>query len=193
MLHYIWGGMIMIAVLFGAVNGKLGVIGAAAIEQAKEATNLTLILMGTMGVWLGFMKIAEASGLIQILTKKLKPFLHWLFPQIPKKHKSLDSIAMNLIANFLGLGSAATPFGLKAMEELQEINQNKDTASNSMIMFLVVNISSVQLLPINIIAYRVQFGSANPAEIIGPAILATIISTFVGIIMTKWYERSESK
>lgn len=193
MLHYIWGGMIVIAVLFGAVHGRLGVVGTAAIEQAKEATNLTLILMGTMGVWLGFMKIAEASGLIQIFTKKLKPFLYWLFPEVPKKHKSLDSIAMNLIANFLGLGSAATPFGLKAMEDLQEINKNKEVASNSMIMFLVINISSVQLLPISIIAYRVKFGSVNPAEIVGPAILATMVSTFVGIIVTKWYERSSRK
>lgn len=189
MLNYIWGGMIVLGIIVAALTGRLEAVSNAAVEQAKEGVNLTLILIGTMGMWLGLMKIAEASGLIEGLSKKMKPLLQWLFPEIPKNHKSFHSISMNMIANILGLGSAATPFGLKAMEDLQEINPKKDEANNAMAMFLIINISSLQLIPMNIIAYRLKFHSLNPSEIIGPGILATIFATVVGIFVAKLYER----
>lgn len=161
----------------------------ATIQSAKEGVTLCFTLLGVMSLWMGMMKIAEEGGLIQVLCHRMGPILRFLFPDVPDNHPAQKYIATNLIANVLGLGWAATPAGLKAMEKLQELNAKKDTASRAMCMFLIVNVSSVQLLPVNIIAFRDQYGSMNPAEIIGPAILATMISTGVGIIVGKILER----
>ncbi|MFP4697638.1 MAG: nucleoside recognition domain-containing protein [Eubacteriales bacterium] len=185
MLNYLWAFMIIIGVVVGAFNGRMAEVTAAAIDSSKDAIQLGITLVGVIAMWTGLMKIAEESGLIKMLTNKMKPILRFLFPKVPENHPAKKYIATNMIANMLGLGWAATPPGLKAMKELQKLNRNKDIASDAMCTFLIINISSVQLLPVNIIAYRSQYGSANPAEIIGPALLATFVSTFVGVIFAK--------
>lgn len=185
LLNYLWAFMIIIGVVVGAFNGRMAEVTAAAIDSSKDAIQLGITLVGVIAMWTGLMKIAEESGLIKMLTNKMKPILRFLFPKVPENHPAKKYIATNMIANMLGLGWAATPPGLKAMKELQKLNRNKDIASDAMCTFLIINISSVQLLPVNIIAYRSQYGSANPAEIIGPALLATFVSTFVGVIFAK--------
>jgi spore maturation protein A len=185
MLNYLWAYMIIIGIIVGAFNGRMAEVTQAAIDSSKESIQLAITLVGVIAMWTGLMKIAEKSGLIKALTKKMQPILRFLFPGIPDQHPAKKYIATNMIANMLGLGWAATPPGLKAMEKLQELNPNKTVASDAMCTFMIINISSVQLLPVNILAYRSQYGSANPAEIIGPALLATIVSTIVGVAFAK--------
>jgi len=146
-------------------------------------------MLGIVAMWSGLMKIAEESGMIDSLAKKMSPFLIFLFPELPKDCVAKKYISTNIIANILGLGWAATPAGLKAMEELQKLNKNKSVASNSMCMFLIINLSSLQLITVNILAYRSEYGSANPSEIIAPGILATLISTIAAIAFAKIMER----
>lgn len=191
MLNYIWGAMIVIGILFGAINGKMPDITNAALDSAKEAVTLCITMLGVMSLWTGLMEIAKSSGLIDMLTQKIEPFIHFLFPKIPKNHPAKKFIATNIIANILGLGWAATPAGLKAMEELSALDKERHggkitgIASNEMCTFLIINISSLQLIPVNMIAYRSQYGSVNPAAIVGPAIAATFISTIIGVIFIK--------
>lgn len=185
MLNYLWAFMILIGVIFGAFTGRMGEVTDAAIESSKEAVSICIMLAGVISMWTGLMKIAEKAGLIKGLTRKMRPILRFLFPKVPNDHPAQKYIATNIIANMLGLGWGATPPGLKAMEKLQELNKDKDTASTAMCTFLIINISSVQLISVNILAYRAKYGSENPAEIIGPSILATLISTLVGIIFVK--------
>ncbi|TCT11675.1 spore maturation protein A [Natranaerovirga pectinivora] len=185
MLNYLWAYMIIIGIIVGAFTGNMPEVTQAAIDSSKDAVQLCITLVGVIAMWTGLMRIAEKAGIIRALTRKMRPILRFLFPDIPDNHPAKKYIATNMIANMLGLGWAATPPGLKAMEKLQELNPNKEVASNAMCTFLIINISSVQLLPINIIAYRSQYGSANPAEIIGPALLATMVSTLVGVIFAK--------
>lgn len=186
MLNYLWGGMILVAVVYGTVTGNVQAVGNAALDSSKEAVELCITMLGVMALWTGVMQIAEASGLTKKLIRLLRPVLHFLFPEIPEDSKANGYIASNMIANFLGLGWAATPFGLKAMEELQKINVaqggKKEVASRAMCTFLIINISSLQLIPVNIIAYRSQYGSVNPAGIVGPAILATLASTVAAVL-----------
>lgn len=196
-MNYLWAFMILIGVVFSAFYGTLPEITNAALESAKEAVTLCIAMMGVMSFWVGLMKIAEKSGIIVGLSRRLEPFLRFLFPGIPKGHVANEYIATNMIANVFGLGWAATPAGLKAMEALQEINleqcQRKgigkyrapDIATEEMCTFLIVNISSLQLIPVNIIAYRGQYGSVNPTAIVGPALLATLCSTLAAIIFCK--------
>jgi spore maturation protein A len=145
-------------------------------------------MLGILSMWTGIMRIAEDSGLIKMLTRRLMPLLRWLFPTIPKGHRAMECIATNFIANFLGLGWAATPPGIMAMEQLQTLNPHKDTASREMCMFMIVNMSSLQLVAVNMLAYRAQYGSQNPSEIIGPGIFTTLISTIASIIFVKLME-----
>lgn len=193
MLNYLWAGMIILGVIYGAFTGNLAAVGDAAIESAKEAISLCITMMGVMSFWVGIMKIAENAGIITAATEKMRPVLKFLFPRIPKGHIANTYIATNMIANILGLGWAATPAGLKAMEELEKIKENrsekKEFASNEMCTFLIINISSLQLIPVNVIAYRSQYGSVNPTAVIGPAILATTISTLAGVIFCKVMDR----
>ena len=155
----------------------------AALASSKEAISLCITLMGAMCFWVGMMKIAEKSGLLSALAKKLEPMLLFLFPAIRKEKKAKEYIATNIIANIFGLGWAATPAGLKAMKELQKCSgEPAGVASREMCTFLIINISSLQLIPVNMIAYRSQYGSANPALIVGPGILATFISTVAAVI-----------
>lgn len=185
MLNYLWGAMIIIGIVYGAFNGTMDNITAAALNSAKEAVELCITMVGIMGVWVGLMRIAEVSGIIKAATNKIKPFVDFMFPNIPKDHKAREYITTNIIANILGLGWAATPAGLMAMKSLKELNKDSETASIDMCTFLIINISSLQLIPINIIAYRSQYGSVNPTIITAPTIIATTISTLTGIIYAK--------
>lgn len=185
MLNYLWGFMILIGIIYAALTGRLPEVTDAALDSAREAVTLCITMVGVMSFWVGLMRIAENSGIISGASKKLNPFLRFMFPGIPKGHKANEYISTNMIANIFGLGWAATPAGLKAMEELGKLNHHSKTASKEMCTFLIINISSLQLIPVNMIAYRSQYGSANPARIVGPAIVATLVSTFAGILFAK--------
>lgn len=187
MLNYLWAGMIVVGIMYGALNGRMSDITNAALDSSKEAVMLCITMMGVMSFWVGLMEIATKAGIIKAASERIRPLVRKLFPDIPKGHKAEEHITTNMIANFLGLGWAATPAGLMAMKSLQEINPNKDKsiASRDMCTFLIINISSLQLIPINIIAYRSQYGSVNPAGIVGAGIVATTISTAVGIVFAK--------
>ncbi|MEG1991863.1 MAG: nucleoside recognition protein [Acetivibrio sp.] len=185
MLNYLWAVMIFTGILFGVINGKIDAVSQAALDSSKEAVSLCITMLGIMSLWMGLMQVAKAAGLIEALTKKMVPLLRFLFPNIPKGHIANQYIASNMIANLLGLGWAATPMGLKAMKELSKLNKGSKLASVDMCTFLIVNISSLELIPINIIAYRSQYGSVKPTQILGAAIIATFFSTLVGIIFAK--------
>ncbi len=189
MLNYFWLGLIMIALIVGAINGKITEVTNAAIQAADAAVKLAFGLIGVMALWLGLMKIAEKSGLIQLLARIIKPITRWLFPEIPSDHPAIGSMLMNILANWLGLANAATPMGLKAMQELQSLNPHKDFASNSMITFLALNTATICLIPATMIAIRASSGAANPTEIIAPTILASTCATIVAITTAKILNR----
>lgn len=183
MLNDLWAGMILVGIIYGALTGRMADVTNAALDSSKEAVTLCITMLGVMSFWVGLMEIAQRSGLIAAASRKLQPVVHFLFPDVPEVHEANRHITTNIIANILGLGWAATPAGLMAMKSLQEVNPNKDKsiASRDMCTFLILNISSLQLIPINIIAYRSQYGSVNPAGIVGAGIVATLVSTVVGV------------
>ncbi|NSW44300.1 MAG: hypothetical protein HPY79_00505 [Bacteroidales bacterium] len=188
-LNYIWIGLIVIGFLFAVISslitGNVSVFPSmmnAAFDMAKTGFELSLGLTGVMTLWLGMMKIAEKSGMVQVLARLVSPLFSKLFPEIPSKHPVHGSIMMNVAANMLGLDNAATPLGLKAMNELQELNPKKDQASNAQIMFMVLNASGLTIIPISIMVYRTQMGAANPADVFIPILIATFIATLTGII-----------
>lgn len=196
MLDYMWGIMIVIGVLYGAATGNLEAVTQAVLESAGEAVSICITMIGVMSLWVGLMQIAKEAGLIGKMTEAIRPAIHFMFPRIPAKHPALEYISTNVIANILGLGWAATPAGLKAMEALEELEQKRlgkgtlstkatAVASDEMCTFLVLNISSLQLIPVTIIAYRSQYGSPDPTAVIAPAILATLVSTLAAIIFCK--------
>lgn len=180
MINIIWAVLLISGFIVGAIRGNIEGVTNAAIDSGKMAVELALGLMGVMGLWLGIMKIAEDSGLIRGISKLLKPLMVVLFPDIPADHPAMGAMIMNISANILGLGNAATPFGLKAMKELQKLNNKKDTASNSMITFLAINTSSVTLIPATTIGILSAAGAKNPTEIIGPTIIAIIAARTMG-------------
>lgn len=188
MLNILWVIMITGGIFFAAFHGTMGQITESFISSSTEAVNLCIFMLGVIGVWNGMMEIAVKSGLMKKIAKTMYPFIHWLFPDIPPRHKANEYIAANMAANILGLGWAATPAGLKAMRELQKLEEGGGRASDMMCAFLVLNISSLQLVPINMIAYRSQYGSVNPAAVVLPAICATMISTIAGIVFIKIIE-----
>lgn len=217
MLNYFWAVMIIIGVVYGALTGNIGAVGEAAFSSAGEAVELCFTMCGVMAFWVGLMKVAERAGIVAGLTKFIRPFVHFMFPDIPKGHKAEQPISMNIIANILGLGWAATPAGLEAMKEFAVLEEERnrsisggksdkrdrkddsahnmrrkqkrpmdcDTASDEMCDFLILNISSLQLIPVTMIAYRTQYGSEDPTAIIAPAIVATFCSTLAAIIFCK--------
>ena len=186
MLNYIWFGMILIAVVVGIFTGNIDAVTEAAINMAKTAVEIAISLIGIMALWLGTMKIAEESGLIRIIARALRPITIRLFPDVPEDHPAIGSIVLNMAANILGLGNAATPLGLKAMEELQELNPNKDTATNAMCTFLAINTSSVQfILPATVVALMGVVSN----QIFITTILATGLSTVAAIIAVKSLEK----
>ena len=190
MLNYIWAFMIILGVIVGAFTGTMEEVSSGILDSSKEAIQLCIVMLGVVGMWTGVMKIAEQTGLVRQLTKLLMPVLRILFPRIADREQAMGYIAANMIANILGLGWAATPAGLRAMSELAHLEEERgkltDVASDEMCTFLVINISSLQLIPVNIIAYRSQYGSVNPAGIIAPAILATLVGTLVAVFFCKW-------
>ena len=199
-MNYLWGSMILAGIIYGMITGNLKVVTEAAINSSKEAVNLCIVMGGVTALWVGMMRIAENTGLLDAMVKKMLPVMNFLFPAIPKEHPANSHIAMNIVANILGLGWAATPTGLKGMEALANLEderrkgkiagiiQEQGTASNEMCTFLILNISSLQLIPVNIIAYRSQYGSVDPAAIVGPGIVATAVSTAVAVVFCKMME-----
>ena len=189
MLNFLWAGMIILGVMYAALTGNIVEVTNAALDSSKEAITLCLTMLGVMSLWMGIMEIATKAGIIGALSKLMRPAIRYMFPKIPKGHKANEYITTNLIANILGLGWAATPAGLQAMEALGELEDergnDRSVASDEMCTLLIVNISSLQLININIIAYRSQYGSVNPTRIVGAGILATIVSTIVGCAYCK--------
>lgn len=193
-MNYLWGGMLIVGIIYGALTGNLNEVTNGAINASKEAVSLAIALLGVTAMWSGLMEIASGAGIIDWLTRKIRPILRFLFPRITDGHPALEAISVNMIANFFGLGAAATPAGLRAMEELEGLEEQRrkkghgaprGTANREMCTFLIVNISSLQLIPVNVIAYRGQYGSVNPTAIVGPAIAATAVSTLAGVVFCK--------
>ena len=201
MLNGLWAGMILIGIIFGAWNGKMPELTNAALDSSKDAVSLCITMLGVMAFWCGIMEIAEKAGLVKKAAEKLRPVIRFLFPQLPVGNKANEQIAINFIANILGLGWAATPAGLEAMEELQKLEEDRHlgkaagpvrkrgVASNEMCTFLIVNISSLQLIPVSVIAYRSQYGSVNPTAVVGPGIVATAVSTGAAILFCRIMDR----
>jgi len=189
MLNYLWGGMILLAIVVAIFTGNMPNLTNAAIESAREAIALCITMLGIMSMWTGLLTIAEKAGLIGALAKKSRPILRYLFPDLGRNHPAHEPIATNFIANILGLGWAATPSGIHAMKAMQKDNRQKDTATRSMRMFMVINMSSLQLVTISVVAYRMQYGSANPSEIIGPGLIVTMLTTVIAVAFCKIVEK----
>lgn len=181
----VWLGLMILAVVFGLIDGKIPEVVNAVTDYAKIAFNIALGLTGIMAFWLGLMRIAEQAGLTRALARLLNPIMNWLFPDVPEEHPARGAMVMNIAANMLGLANAATPLGLKAMKELQELNSEKSKATHAMCMFLAVNTSSVQLIPVTAIAYLAANGAHEPSSVVASSLLATSISTIVAIIAVK--------
>lgn len=201
MLNYLWAGMILTGIIYAAVTGRIPDVTNAAIDSSREAVTLCVTMIGVISLWSGLMEIASRAGVIEAMSAKLRPVLRFLYPELPPGHPAQKSIATNMIANILGLGWAATPAGLKAMEELRELEdarragkspgpaRKKGIAGNEMCTFLIVNISSLQLIPVNVIAFRSQYGSVNPASVVGAGIAATAVSTGAAVLFCKIMDR----
>ena len=205
-MDYLWAGMLLIGILYGAFTGNIMEVSDAALSSAGEAIQLCITTAGVLTLWTGLMEIAKTSGMITSAARIIRPLISFLFPDLPENHPAAEHISLNFIANFLGLNWGATPAGLKAMEELADLEKERgnpayidDTskipraASNEMCTFLIMNISSLQLIPINIIAYRSQYGSVNPTAVVGPAIVATAASTGMALIFCKIMNRKRRR
>jgi len=179
----------VISLVVGAINGQLEAVTKAAVEYAGVAVDISLGLIGIMAFWLGMMKIAEEGGIIRLLSRAIRPIAKFLFPDIPPEHPAIGSMLMNIIANWLGLGNAATPLGLKAMKELQKLNKSKDTATNAMVVFLALNTASITFIPMTVIAVRSKLGSSNPFEIISTAVFASTCATIAAVTAAKLIQR----
>ncbi len=212
MLQFLWAFMILTGIAYGAATGNLSAVTDAALDSAQEAVSLCITMAGVLALWVGLMRIAENAGIMKAAADKIYPLLHFLFPGIPKEHPAMKSIAANCIANFFGLGWAATPAGIQAMKDMDMLEERSGTdlppgsdsqpsqkkrkkekeATTEMCSFLVLNISSLQLVPVTVIAYRSQYGSPDPAGITGAAILATFFSTLAAVVFIKimsWRDR----
>ena len=198
MLNYLWAGMTLTGILWGALHGQMTAVTDGAIQASKEAVTLCITMLCVMPLWTGVLEIGHRSGLVDQLAGRMGPILTFLFPRLDPDGEARKQISVNMIANILGLGWAATPAGLKAMEELKKVEEERrkggaarqeGTASNEMCTFLIINISSLQLIPMNMIAYRSQYGSVNPTAIVGPALAATFISTVVAVIFCRIMDR----
>lgn len=187
MMNYVWLGLVAIACIVGAIKGNIEAVTKGALDSAGTAVNIALGLIGIMTMWLGIMKLAQEAGLVRMLARVIKPISKRLFPDIPPEHPAIGAVLLNVSANWLGLSNAATPLGIKAMEELQTLNEDKDTASDAMIMFLALNTGSITLIPMTVIAARASLGSANPAEIIGTTLFASTMATLFGVLAAKTF------
>lgn len=189
MINTVWLFLIVTGIVVAAVRGTMGDVSAGIMTGVSSSVELFIGLMGIMALWTGVMRVAEKSGLVEALSRGIRPVLGLIFPDIPKNHPAMGAVVMNMAANMLGLGNAATPIGINAMKELQKLNPRPARATNAMCTFLVLNTSSVQLIPATVIGLRGAAGSINPTEIIGTALLATTISTLAGIVAVKTLER----
>ncbi|MBD0380639.1 nucleoside recognition domain-containing protein [Paenibacillus sedimenti] len=192
MVNWIWLFFIVVGFVVAAINGNIETVTQAAFDGAKSGVTVCFGLISVLVFWLGMMRIAEDAGILSKLAVLLRPVVRFLFPSIPKNHPALGYIMSNMSANILGLGNAATPMGIKAMQELQKLNADKDTASPAMCTLLALNTSSITLIPTTLIAIRMNFNSVNPAEIVGTTLIATAISTAAAILVDRWYRRSRS-
>ena len=192
MINIIWGIFVVSGILYYLISGDISSINSEILNSGKVSLDMVIEMFPVMSVWLGLMNIAKESGLLQRISSKVSIVLKYLFPDIPKGHESISYIASNIVINMFGLGSAATPFGLKAMKSLQKLNTNKDTASRSMITFLVLNTSGVTIVPTMIISLRMMHGSINPTEIVITCLIATICSTIAGLLMDRFLARRYS-
>ena len=203
-MDLLWAGMLICGMIYAAFSGNLEAVTEIILSSAKEAVQLGIGMAGVLAFWTGLMEIAQDCGLVNRLTRSIRPVIRFLFPDIPDGHRAQEYISLNMIANMLGLGGAATPAGLEAMKALEQIEEErrngrragrkrpKGTASNEMCTFLILNISSLQLITVNMIAWRSQYGSSNPEAIVGPALLATACSTLTAVIYCKWKMRKAS-
>lgn len=192
MVNFIWLFFIVSAFIIGALQGRMEAVTEAAFDGAKTGVTVCFGLISIIVFWLGMMRIAEDSGLLNKLAKLLRPFIRFLFPSVPKDHPAFGYIMSNMSANILGLGNAATPMGIKAMQELQKLNPNPDTATPAMCTLLALNTASITLIPTTLIAIRMSFNSEHPADIVGPTLIATMISTAAAIIVDRWFRRRQA-
>ncbi|MGG1551734.1 nucleoside recognition domain-containing protein [Paenibacillus ferrarius] len=192
MVNWIWLFFIVVGFGFAAINGDVEGVTQAAFDGAKSGVTVCFGLISVLVFWMGMMRIAEDAGILSKMARLLQPVVRFLFPSVPKNHPAIGYIMSNMSANILGLGNAATPMGIKAMQELQKLNPDKDTASTAMCTLLALNTSSITLIPTTLIAIRMNFNSMNPAEIVGTTLMATIISTAAAIFVDRWYRRSRS-
>jgi spore maturation protein A len=187
MVNYIWVGLTLIGLVFAAINGTMNEVNEAIFKGAKEAVTLCIGLISVLVFWLGMMKIAEDSGLLKKLTSLFKPIVKRIFPEVPANHPALGYILSNMMANMFGLGNAATPLGIKAMEQLKELNGGRNEASRSMVTFLALNTASVTLVPTTVIAIRMNYGSVSPTEIVGPTLVTTFLSAIAAILIDRFF------
>ncbi|WP_160721434.1 nucleoside recognition domain-containing protein [Bacillus sp. USDA818B3_A] len=187
MVNYIWVAMTVIGIVFALINGNMEAVNKAVFDGAKEAVTLCIGLISVLVFWLGMMRIAEESGLLQKLTRLFRPLVKTLFPDVPANHPAMGYILSNMISNMFGLGNAATPLGIKAMEELKKLNGGKNDASRSMITFLALNTASITIIPTTVIAIRINYHSASPTEIVVPTIIATILSAIGAVLIDRYF------
>lgn len=193
MINYIWASFIIVGIIYSIITGNINVLNEEILASSKTTLDLVLKLFPMVALWTGIMNIAKVSGLLTKFSIKLSPILKRIFPEIPENHESLGYIASNIVVNMFGLGNAATPFGLKAMKSLQELNNDKKTASRSMITFLVLNTSGLTLIPTTVISLRMAYNSINPTEIVITSIIATICSTIVGLIADRMFSKRKGE
>ncbi|MGZ4161424.1 MAG: nucleoside recognition domain-containing protein [Neobacillus sp.] len=193
MVNYIWVFMTIVGIVFALFNGTMEEVNKAIFVGAKEAVTLCIGLISILVFWLGMMRIAEKSGLLESLTKLFRPLVKRLFPEVPTNHPAMGYILSNMIANMFGLGNAATPLGIKAMEELKQLNGGKNSASRSMITFLAINTASITIIPTTVIAIRMNYHSASPTEIVVPTLIATIISAIGAIVIDRYFYYRRSR
>jgi spore maturation protein A len=189
MLNYIWFGLMAVALVVAAINGTAEAVTRGAVESASGAVQIAIGLVGIMTLWLGMMRVAEAAGLVALVGRALRPLLRWLFPEVPPGHPAGGAIVLAMAANMLGLNNAATPLGIKAMEELQTLNPDKETATNAMVTLMAVTTAGVQLIPASMIGVLAAAGSTSPTAIIGPTIVATFAGTIAAIIAARLLQR----
>ncbi|MED4228865.1 nucleoside recognition domain-containing protein [Neobacillus cucumis] len=193
MVNYIWVAMTIIGIIFALINGNMEAVNKAVFDGAKEAVTLCIGLISVLVFWLGMMRIAEESGLLHKLTRVFKPLVKLLFPEVPTNHPAMGYILSNMISNMFGLGNAATPLGIKAMEELKKLNGGKDKASRSMVTFLAINTASITIIPTTVIAIRINYHSSSPTEIVVPTIIATVLSAISAILIDRYFHYRRSR
>lgn len=193
MVNYIWVAMTIIGIVFALINGTMEAVNKAVFDGAKEAVTLCIGLISVLVFWLGMMRIAEESGLLQKLTKLFRPMVKRIFPEVPANHPAMGYILSNMISNMFGLGNAATPLGIKAMEELKRLNGGKPEASRSMVTFLALNTASITIIPTTVIAIRINYHSGSPTEIVVPTIIATILSAIGAILIDRYFYYRRSR